>query len=82
VAEVVFVALFAVLLGAASVGLWRVAGWARGPVVAVQLFLGLFGVYSTFEWNGPLVGVPLLLMAAAVLYLLMTPEARLAFLRR
>ncbi|MGY1642550.1 hypothetical protein ACI782_15695 [Geodermatophilus sp. SYSU D00703] len=82
VAEVVFVALFAGLLGAAAVGLWRVAAWARGPVVAVQLFLALFGVYSTFEWNGPLVGIPLLVLAAVELYLLMTPEARLAFLRR
>ncbi|MGY1592521.1 hypothetical protein ACI79D_11130 [Geodermatophilus sp. SYSU D00708] len=79
VAEVVFVGLFAALLGAAAVGLWRVAAWARGPVVAVQLFLALFGVYSTFEWNGPLVGIPLLVLAAAVLYLLMAPEARLAF---
>jgi hypothetical protein len=50
--------------------------------VAVQLFLALFGIYSTFEWNGPLVGIPILVLAAVELYLLMTPEARLAFLDR
>jgi hypothetical protein len=80
-AEIVFVGLLAGLLGTAAVGLWRVAGWARGPVVALQLFLALFGLYSTFEWNGPLVGIPVLVLAAVELYLLMTPEARLAFSR-
>ncbi|MGY1706831.1 hypothetical protein ACI79C_19875 [Geodermatophilus sp. SYSU D00697] len=79
VAEVVYVGLFAALLAAAAVGLWRVSSWARGPVVALQLLFALLGYYSAFEWGGPLVGVPILVLAAVVLYLLATPEARLAF---
>ncbi|MGY1639474.1 hypothetical protein ACI78V_22735 [Geodermatophilus sp. SYSU D00742] len=78
-AEVVYVGFFAALLTAAAVGLWRVSGWARGPVIALQILLGLFGYYSAFEWGGPLVGVPLLALVALELWLLATPEARLAF---
>jgi hypothetical protein len=81
-AEVVYVGFFAVLLGAAAVGLWRVSGWARGPVVVLQLLLGLFGYYSAFEWGGAWVGLPLLVLVGTELYLLATPEARLAFLER
>ncbi|WP_448609906.1 hypothetical protein [Geodermatophilus sp. URMC 60] len=79
VAEVVYVGFFAVLLGAGAVGLWRVSPWSRGPVVFLQLLLGLFGYYSAFEWGGEWVGVPLLALVATELYLLATPEARLAF---
>lgn len=81
-AEVVYVGFFAVLLGAAAVGLWRVSPWARAPVVCLQLLLGLFGYYSAFEWGGAWVGVPVLVLVATELYLLATPEARLAFLER
>ncbi|MGY1821117.1 hypothetical protein [Geodermatophilus sp. SYSU D00079] len=78
-AEVVYVGFFAAVLTAAAVGLWRVSGWARGPVVVLQVLLGLFGWFSAFEWGGPLVGVPLLVLVALELWLLATPEARLAF---
>ncbi|MBB3085986.1 hypothetical protein [Geodermatophilus sabuli] len=81
-AEVVYVGFFAVLLAAATVGLWRVSGWARGPVIVLQVLLGLFGYFSAFEWGGPLVGVPLLVLVALELWLLATPEARLAFADR
>jgi hypothetical protein len=81
-AEVVYVGFFAALLGAAAVGLWRLSPWSRGPVVFLQLLLGLFGWYSAFEWGGAWVGVPLLVLVATELYLLATPEARLAFLER
>jgi hypothetical protein len=81
VAEVVYVGFFAVLLAAAAVGLWRVSGWARGPVVVLQLLLGLFGYTSAFEADRPLVGLPILVLVALELYLLLTPEARLAFFR-
>ncbi len=80
--QVVLVGLLAGLLGAAAVGLWRVSGWARGPVIAAQLFLALFGYYSAFVSGRPLIGIPILGGAAVVLYLLATPEARLAFLER
>jgi hypothetical protein len=82
VAEIVYVAFFAVLLAAAAVGLWRVSGWARGPVVVLQVLLGLFGYTSAFEAGQPVVGIPILVLVALELYLLLTPEARLAFYRR
>jgi hypothetical protein len=79
VAEVVYVGFFAALLGAAAVGLWRVSGWARGPVIVLQILLGLFGYTSAFEADRPLIGVPILVLVAVALYQLATPEARLAF---
>lgn len=79
-AEVVILAFVAAGLGAAALGLARVAGWARGPVVAAQLFFGLSGFVAAFEAERPLVGVPVLLVVAGVLYQLATPEARLAYL--
>ncbi|HET6391281.1 MAG TPA: hypothetical protein VFG13_00525 [Blastococcus sp.] len=80
IAEVVLLALVAVGLGAAARGLARVAGWARGPVIAAQIFFGLSGFVTAFEAQRPLFGLPVLLTVAAVLYLLATPEARLAYL--
>ena len=81
-AEVVILALAAAGLGAAALGLSRVAGWARGPVIAAQIFFGLSGFVAAFEAERPLIGVPILLVVATVLYLLATPEARLAYLER
>jgi hypothetical protein len=81
-AEVVYVAIFGVALGAAAAGLRRVAGWARGPVIVLQLLLGLFGYSTAFAGEQPLLGIPLIVLALAELYLLATPEARLAFLDR
>ncbi|MCU1614906.1 MAG: conserved rane protein of unknown function [Frankiales bacterium] len=82
VAEIVFAVLAAAALGFCARGLWRVSGWARGPVVALQLLLGLLGYTTAFQGGRPEVGVPLLAVAAVELYLLATPEARLAFFRR
>ncbi|MFW3171082.1 hypothetical protein [Geodermatophilus sp. CPCC 206100] len=82
VAEIVYVSFFAVLLAAAAVGLWRLSGWARGPVIVLQLLLGLFGYTSAFEAGRPAIGIPILVLVALELYLLATPEARLAFYRR
>jgi hypothetical protein len=81
-AEVVIIALAAAGLGAAAVGLSRVAAWARGPVIAAQIFFGLSGFVAAFEAERPLIGVPVLLVVAAELYLLATPEARLAYFER
>lgn len=82
IAEVVILALLALGLGAAARGLARAAGWARGPVIAAQILFGLAGFATAFEAGRPLVGVPVLLLVAAELYLLATPEARLAYLER
>ncbi len=81
-AEVAILALVAVGLGAAALGLSRVSAWARGPVVAAQIFFGLSGFVAAFEAERPLVGLPILVVVAAELYLLATPEARLAYVER
>jgi hypothetical protein len=81
-AEVVYVGLGAALLAAAAVGLWRVSAWARGPVVVMQVLLAVVGYTLAFEAGRPLLGVPVLALVAVELYLLFTPEARLAFLER
>jgi hypothetical protein len=72
----------AVLLAACARGLYRVSSWARGPVVAVQLMLALLGYAAAFEYGARPIGIPLLVLAAAELYFLATPEARLAYFRR
>ncbi len=81
-AEVVYVGIFGVALAAAAAGLRRLAGWARGPVIVLQILLGLFGYSTAFAGGQPLLGLPLIALALAELYLLATPEARLAFLDR
>ena len=78
-AEVVLATLAAGVLGAAARGLWRVAGWARAPVVAMQLFLGLTGFTFAFSAQQPLIGLPILALVGAVLYLLAAPDSRLAY---
>jgi hypothetical protein len=81
-AEIVLVAGGAAVLGAAAVGLWRVAGWARGPVIALQLLLAALAYTTAFEAGQPLIGLPVLALVVVELYLLATPEARLAYLER
>ncbi len=81
-AEVVYVAIFGVALAAAAAGLRRVAGWARGPVIVLQILLGLLGYTTAFPGGQPLLGIPLVVLAITELYLLATPEARLAFVDR
>jgi hypothetical protein len=71
-----------IVLALCAVGLWRVAGWARGPVIVLQLLLAALAYTTAFEAGRPLVGVPVLALVAAELYLLATPEARLAYLER
>ena len=51
-AEVVLAVLAAALLGAAAAGLRRLAGWARGPVIALQIFFGASGVVA-LQAGGP-----------------------------
>ncbi|MEU2347592.1 hypothetical protein [Modestobacter sp. NPDC049651] len=77
--EAVFVAIIAAALGVAGRGLWRGASWSRGPVVALQLFLAVIGFSFAFQGDQPAIGVPILVLVLAELYLLLTPEARLAF---
>ena len=81
-AEVVILALVAVGLGLAARGLARVSSWARGPVIAAQIFFGLSGFVAAFEAERPLIGLPILVVVATELYLLATPESRLAYVDR
>jgi hypothetical protein len=82
IAEVVAIAAGAAVLAAAAVGLWRVSAWARGPVIVLQLILAALGYTTAFDAQRPLIGLPVLVLVAAVLYLLATPESRLAYLER
>jgi hypothetical protein len=82
IAEVVAVGAGAALLTAAAVGLWRVASWARGPVVVLQLLLAALAYTTAFEAGQPAIGLPVLVLVATELYLLATPESRLAYLER
>jgi hypothetical protein len=76
-----FTVLGAALLAACARGMWQLASWSRGPVVAVQILLAALGLTAAFSYAHPEVGIPMLLPVAAALYLLATPEARLAFFR-
>ena len=82
VGEVVFVAAGAAVLAACAVGLWRVAAWARGPVVVLQLLLAALAYTTAFQAGQPAIGLPVLVLVAVELYLLATPESRLAYLNR
>jgi hypothetical protein len=82
VAEVVVVGAGAAVLAVAAVGLWRVASWARGPVVVLQLLLAALAYTTTFEAGRPAIGLPVLVLVAVELYLLATPESRLAYIER
>ena len=80
--EVVFVAAGAAVLAAAAAGLWRVAAWARGPVVVLQLLLAALAYTAAFEAGRPAIGLPVLVLVVVELYLLATPESRLAYSQR
>jgi hypothetical protein len=64
----------AALFAAFAVGLARARPWTRTPVVMFQLAIGFWGVFllsgHRYEW-----GVPMLLLAAAILVALFTPGA-------
>jgi hypothetical protein len=59
-------------------GMSRAAGWSRSPAVVVQLLALPIG-YGLVQGQVWWAAVPVLLLAGSVLYLLATPEARLAF---
>lgn len=78
--------LLAIVAGVAVLGLARglgqVAGWSRAPVIVTQILAAPIGYSLAFPSGQPVIGVPILIVAAAVLYLLFTPESRLAFFHR
>jgi len=62
-------------------GLVRQRGWARTPVVVLQLLALPVGYSLAFQAGLPGYGGPILVLAVAALYLLFTPEGRAAFWR-
>lgn len=83
-------ALFAVLIGLAGgvlllrigLGITRLEGWARAPVIVAQVLLVPIGYTLAVTAQLPWYGVPILASSAAQIYLLLIPEARRAFLDR
>jgi hypothetical protein len=78
-----FGALFALAGGALLVLLARAVrqarSWARSPVLVLQLLALPVGYSLAFQAGLPVYGGPILLLAAAELYLLFTPQSRAAF---
>jgi hypothetical protein len=73
-----FVVLVGGLVLMVARGLTRVAGWSRSPAVVLQLLALPVGV-GLVQGEVWYAAVPVLLLAGGVLYLLATPQARLAF---
>jgi hypothetical protein len=80
-----FGALFALAGGALLLvlarGLGGARGWARSPVIVLQVLALPVGYSLAFQAGLPGYGGPILVLAAAELYLLFTPESRAAFWR-
>ena len=76
--EAAFAVVAGVLVLLVARGLHRVRGWSRSPAVVLQL-LALPGGVGRVQGRVWYAAVPVLGLAAAVLYQLATPEARLAF---
>jgi hypothetical protein len=76
--EAAFTVLAGVLVLLVARGLQRVAGWSRSPAVVLQLLALPVGV-GLVQGQVWYAAAPVLLLAGSVLYLLATPEARLAF---
>lgn len=72
------IALAGALVLLVARGLWRTAGWSRSPAVVLQLLALPVGV-GLVQGQVWYAAVPVLLLAGSVLYLLATPQARLAF---
>ena len=76
--EAAFAVLAGVLVLLVARGLAHVRGWARSPAVVLQLLALPVGV-GLVQGRVWYAAVPVLGLAATVLYQLATPEARLAF---
>lgn len=79
-------AVFAILAGALllrlALGIARVEGWSRSPLVALQIVFLPVGFTLAFQADQPVYGVPVLVLCLSILYLVFTPEGRLAFFHR
>ncbi len=80
-AEVVIAIAAGALILFLARGLYQVAGWSRAPVIVIQILAAPVGYSLAFPSGQPLYGIPVIAAAAMVLYLLFTPESKLAFFR-
>ncbi|MDQ3716930.1 MAG: hypothetical protein M3381_13100 [Actinomycetota bacterium] len=80
-AEVVIAIATGALILFLARGLSQVAGWSRAPVIVIQILAAPVGYSLAFPSGQPLYGIPVIAAAATVLYLLFTPESKLAFFR-
>jgi len=78
-AEVIIAIAAGALILVLARALSRVATWSRAPVLVIQILAVPVGYSLAFPSQQPIYGIPILLAAAAVLYLLFTPESKLAF---
>ena len=76
--EAAFVVLVGLLVLLVARGMTRAAGWSRSPAVVLQLLAVPVGV-GLVQGQVFYAAVPVLGLAAGVLYHLAAPEARLAF---
>lgn len=81
-AGAVFAILAGLLLLRLALGISRVEGWSRSPLVALQIVFLPVGFTLAFQADQPVYGVPVLVLCLSILYLLFTPESRLAFFDR
>ena len=80
--EVVVAMAAGVLILFLARSLSKASAWSRAPVIVIQILAVPVGYSLAFPSEQPLYGIPVLVAAGAVLYLLVTPAAQLAFLRR
>lgn len=73
-----FALLGGLVLAACARGLLRLRPSARSPVVLIQLLALPVGYSLGIQAGRPVAGVPILLLAVAVLVVLFTPTARAA----
>jgi hypothetical protein len=76
-----FAVLGGLLLMLLGRGVLLLRGWARTPVVVLQLLCLPVGYSLAFQAGLPGYGGPILVLAVGTLYLLFTPESRNAFWR-
>ena len=72
----VFVVLGGMLLARMAVGLWKVDVWPRVPTIVIQLALVPVSWSIAFTLGNALVGVPILIVAIALIALLFSKPVR------
>src|SRR5580765_6949033 len=70
-----FALLAAVVLALGARGLLLARPGARSPIVVLELLALPVGYSAAFDADRPVIGVPILLAAVSVLYLIFTPPA-------